>query len=85
MECQEMLERVSAYIDGELDAAECHTIEAHCQTCPRCATFIDSLRHTVGLCREAGDRPLPESVRRLAQERIAELISRSKRSTRGGR
>ncbi|MGE5244281.1 MAG: anti-sigma factor family protein [Betaproteobacteria bacterium] len=79
-----MLERVSAYIDGELEDVECHAIEAHCQACPTCAAFIDSLRHTVGLCREAGGRPLPESVRALARSRIAELISRSKRGARGG-
>jgi anti-sigma factor RsiW len=78
-ECREMLEHVSAYIDGELGAGECHRIEAHCRTCPRCAAFIESLRHTVGLCREAGGRPLPESVRELARRRVRELIQRSER------
>ncbi len=79
-----MFERVSAYIDGELGHEECHTIEAHCRTCPTCAAFIDSLRHTVGLCREAGGRPLPDSVRQLARDRIAALISGSTRTSRDG-
>jgi len=72
--CREMFNRVSAYLDGELPAAECREIERHCQGCDRCAEFIDSLRHTVGLCREAGQRPLPADVRSRAKARIRELM-----------
>lgn len=84
-DCRETLERISAYLDGELGEGECHAIEAHCRTCPTCAAFVESLRRTSDLCREAGGRPLPEPVRQLARSRLAELIARSKRNTRSGR
>ena len=71
--CRAMFDRVSAYLDGELPAAECREIERHCRSCDRCAEFIDSLRRTVGVCREAGQKPLPADVRNRAKARIREL------------
>lgn len=72
--CRAMFDRVSAYLDGELPAAECREIERHCKGCDRCAEFIESLRHAVGLCREAGQKPLPADVRDRAKARIRELV-----------
>ncbi len=72
--CRRMLARVSAYLDGELDAADCRTIERHCRTCPDCATLIGGLRSAVGLCHEAGERPLPPALRRRARLRIRRLL-----------
>jgi anti-sigma factor RsiW len=53
-ECSALLAHVSAYLDGDLDAAECQTIELHCRNCSRCAALVEGLRETIGLCREAG-------------------------------
>ena len=66
-ECGAMLAGISAYLDGDLDAAECQAIERHCQGCSRCAALVDGLRETIGLCREAGSAPLPEPVRARAR------------------
>ena len=73
--CREMLEQISAYLDGELGAAECHVIEAHCRQCPQCHTIVDELRRTIGLCREAGAAPLPESVRNRARASVRRLLA----------
>lgn len=71
-----MLARISAYLDGELEATECAAIEHHCQDCEDCAAVVESLRQTIGLCREAASAPLPEPVRRRAQESIRRLLER---------
>ena len=73
--CGAMLAHISAYLDGELDAAECSTIERHCRTCPRCAAVVDGLRRTIGLCRNAGKAPLPDPVRRRARQSIRRLLA----------
>jgi anti-sigma factor RsiW len=73
-QCRALLAGISAYLDGELGAAECETIERHCRECPDCARLVRGFRQTVGLCREAGAEPLPEPVRRLAQESIRRLL-----------
>jgi anti-sigma factor RsiW len=73
-ECRAMLSSISAYLDGDLDAAECRTIERHCQTCPECASLVDGLRQAAGLCRQAGTAPLPEAVRKRARASIRRLL-----------
>jgi anti-sigma factor RsiW len=70
---------ISAYLDGELDAVGCQAIEGHCRDCARCATLVEDLRETIGLCREAGRLPLPESVRERARASMAELLAAEKR------
>lgn len=78
-DCRVMLERLSAYLDGDLPAGQCRTIERHARGCARCTRVIEELRHTSGLCREAGSRPLPAPVRARAVERIRRLIAASAR------
>ena len=72
--CRVLLERLSAYLDGDLPGADCKRIEAHARRCPRCASVLEDLRKTTSLCRRAAGRPLPPSVRRMARERIRRLL-----------
>jgi anti-sigma factor RsiW len=74
-DCRKLLERVSAYLDGDLGPLECRAIERHCSTCPSCAELITGLRNAIGLCHQAGDRPLPDGVRQRAKARIRKLLS----------
>lgn len=73
-ECAAVLGGISAYLDGELETTECETIEQHCQSCAGCAAVVTGLRNTIGLCRGAVVEQLPESVRRKAQDSIAQLL-----------
>jgi anti-sigma factor RsiW len=74
--CQPVLENISAYLDGELEATACDLIQRHCGTCASCAALVAGLRETVGLCRDAGTRELPDAVRRRAQESVRRLLQR---------
>jgi anti-sigma factor RsiW len=65
---------VSSYLDGDLDAAACELIEAHCGECARCAGVIVGLRETVGLCRQAGSVPVPEAIRQRARASVRRLL-----------
>jgi anti-sigma factor RsiW len=77
-ECQKVLLRISAYLDGDLDAAACDAIERHCQGCVHCAELVRGLRETVGLCRQAASVPLPESVQQRARDRVRRLLATEK-------
>lgn len=72
--CKTILAGISAYLDGELDTTACESIERHCQSCRRCASVVAGLRDTVGLCRQAGSVPLPESVRQRALASVRRLL-----------
>ena len=72
--CRDLLAHLSAYLDGDLAAAECHVIERHCRDCAECARAVDGLRRTIGLCQHAGRAPLPESVRERARASVRKLL-----------
>lgn len=72
--CRTILTGISAYLDGDADAAACEAIAAHCEACPSCGALVSGLRDTVGLCRQAGSAPLPEDVRRRALANVRRLL-----------
>jgi anti-sigma factor RsiW len=76
-DCVTLLERVSAYLDQELDEATCRAIDEHCVGCPDCAKVIEGLRATMGLCRATGERPLPPAVKARARAQIERLLASS--------
>jgi anti-sigma factor RsiW len=49
--CLEVFARLSEYIDGELDPADCSHIEAHIADCPPCIDFLRSLKQCVQASR----------------------------------
>jgi len=49
MPCRQLFEKLSEYIDGELDLGDCARIEGHLGDCPPCQEFLASLRRTVAL------------------------------------
>ena len=73
--CRASLERLSRYVDGDLDRASQRLVEEHLGRCPCCLEMAESLRRTVRVCREAGHRRLPAPVRARAKSRIQELLA----------
>jgi anti-sigma factor RsiW len=50
--CRALFEKLSEYIDSELDQLTCETIEKHVVQCKPCQTCLTTLKRTVDLCRE---------------------------------
>ncbi len=74
MTCREILASISAYLDGELDRTACVAIDRHCQQCASCGALVESLRATIGLCRQAASEPLPDAVRERVRARVRRLL-----------
>ena len=75
--CAEVLRRIQAYLDGELDSIECGAIERHCASCERCAGIVGGLKKTIGLCRAVGRAPLPRTVGERARKHMIRLLGAS--------
>ena len=73
-ECRRTLLCISEYLDGDLDASACETIERHCRRCDRCADLVAGLRATLALCRKSGSVALPEGVRQRAKASVLRLL-----------
>ena len=74
--CDVVVERLSAYLDGDLGPAACARIRGHAGTCRRCTALIEDLQKTAGVCRRAGREPLPAAVRARARARMRALLGR---------
>lgn len=71
--CLKMFEKLSEYIDNELDAVTCEDIEAHASTCISCKVCLETLKRTIDLCRHSGTRTVPEAFSSRLMEAIARL------------
>ena len=74
MNHEELRERLSAYLDADLDASEQARIEEHLRECPDCRREYRELRHTVDLLRglSSPDPPADLADRVIARLRAGE-------------
>lgn len=62
-ECEELLELLNGFLDGELDDELRHELMLHAQSCNNCARLLYSLRRLVAHCRTEPSCDMPASVR----------------------
>jgi hypothetical protein len=68
--CLSMFEKLSEYIDNELDEMTCRDIERHVEECGPCKLCLETLKRTVKLCNKVDSTPVPESVSLKLKELI---------------
>jgi anti-sigma factor RsiW len=61
--CQQLLEQICEYMDGELEPGMCVDLETHLAECADCRAALESLRKTVALYRRCAPDELPPEVR----------------------
>lgn len=70
--CQEAVELVTRYLDGDLSRRERRRFEAHLRACPNCAAYLEQIRVTIKL---AGSIE-PEDLTPEARSDLTELYRR---------
>ena len=70
--CQEVVELVTAYLDGVLDPVTRARFEAHLEGCDGCATYLDQLRATVAAVGSIRDEDLDPVYRMRLMDAFAE-------------
>jgi len=67
IDCIDLVELVTAYLEGALDEERRITIEAHLRLCDGCQTYVEQIRETVdalGHLPLHAAQDLPDHVRR---------------------
>lgn len=72
--CIALFERLSEYIDRELDAPTCKDIEAHIRSCKPCQVCLETLKQTVDLCKNIERRQVPEAFSLKLKEAIFNVM-----------
>ena len=47
LSCREIVELVTDYLEGDLDADTATALEVHLELCPGCVRYLDQIRETV--------------------------------------
>jgi anti-sigma factor RsiW len=74
--CLALFERLSEYIDRELDAPTCKDIEAHLQACKPCQVCLETLKQTVAFCRNLERHQVPETFSLKLKTAIFDLVDK---------
>ena len=62
MTCQELVELVTAYLEGALPREDAVRFEEHVAACPGCEVHLEQVRSTITLARASGDVVEPWAV-----------------------
>jgi anti-sigma factor RsiW len=78
--CQELIEFLADYVEGELASDERARFDAHLALCPDCVDYLHGYRESIRLGRAAFSDPaeLPEDV---PDELVDAILSARKRSS----
>jgi anti-sigma factor RsiW len=68
--CQEIVEVVTAYLEGALDDETARAFEDHLAVCPGCETYVEQFRVTIATL---GDVPL-DTLSADAQARLLDAF-----------
>jgi anti-sigma factor RsiW len=70
IDCKHVWEHISAYIDGDVDAALRAEIDQHLETCEICSAVLDSTRNVVILVADDRVFELPAGFSERLYERL---------------
>jgi anti-sigma factor RsiW len=62
--CLTMFDKLSQYIDNELDPASQQEIAQHVKKCLACSVCLETLKRTIAFCRHPQNKPIPETLSR---------------------
>lgn len=79
MPCDEMRDRLSPYLEGELGESERKALEAHLGECADCAALLAVLRESVASLRTAPEAEPPPRLARKIQQAVTEKAAERSR------
>ena len=71
LECEEVLEQLSEYLDEDARAELCRAIEAHMQQCHDCQVEVDTLKKTILLYQADRTIEVPVAVNAKLQAALS--------------
>jgi anti-sigma factor RsiW len=77
IDCEHVWDYISAYIDGDVDAALRAEIDKHLETCEICSAVLDSTRNVVVLVADERVFELPAGFSERLHARLDEELERA--------
>ena len=62
---KKIVDELCNYLGYNFESPMCKELHDHVQTCPECQTYIQSVKATVKICKDAyKDEPVPDDVKK---------------------
>ena len=71
MRCRQVVDKISEYLDGELDPELVREMERHMEHCDDCRLVVDTTRKTIEIFCRTDPAPLPDDVRERLNQMFA--------------
>ena len=72
MRCRQVVDKISEYLDGELDPELVQELERHLEHCEDCRIVVDTTHKTVEIFYRTEPAALPEDVRERLNQMFTE-------------
>ena len=72
--CDECVELLVDYLEGELPAERARALEIHLDLCPSCVSFVNTYRGTVNIARTLHTEEIPPEL----TQRLIEFLRKEK-------
>ena len=71
MECNELIEQLSEFLDPDARAQLCREIEQHLAHCHNCRLYVDSVKKTIVIAQSGSPSTVPIAVSDQLQAALA--------------
>ena len=62
MDCNELVELVTDYLEMKLSPADLERFEAHLEECDACATYVEQIRQSMAVVGTLSEETLPDGA-----------------------
>ena len=70
MNCDELMQALNEYLDGEVDSDICQEFRKHLEHCDTCQIVVDNIRKTITLYRDGKPYPMPPECHERLREQL---------------
>ncbi len=74
MNCRGVIQELSSYLDGELDAEARADLERHLEHCTDCYLVVDQTRKTIQIFCNSQPVPLPGDIRQRLHQALEKRL-----------
>ncbi|MCB1175843.1 MAG: zf-HC2 domain-containing protein [Leptospiraceae bacterium] len=84
MDCQEFVNLMSGFVDGDLVADQAADWQTHLDHCPDCSQFFQSFQSSRDIIRFLKSKPCPLEISRRLHDLVVRQLSRCKNRSADG-
>jgi anti-sigma factor RsiW len=75
MTCEQIVDLLVEYVEGELDSAITESVEKHVSECPDCEHFVNTYTVTIAMAERAFVTKMPTDAKAVMERQLRSAIT----------